>query len=70
MCRAATDSENKPLDNFSSAWRVCDFGVKLNTVPRLIIVSNRCKGSRGSMADDMEVGRDFEELISVGHPDL
>jgi hypothetical protein len=33
-------------------------------------VGDGCKGGGGGMPDDMEVARDFGELVPMGHPDL
>ena len=44
--------------------------MELNTVPWFIVVSDRCEGGTGGAANDVEVERNFRELISVGHPNL
>jgi len=70
VCRTVADVENELSDDFSPAWRVGDLRVELNTIPWLIVMGDGCKGGSGCMSDDMEVGRDFGELIPMGHPDL
>ena len=59
MRRTVTNIENELSDDFSSAWRVSDLGVELDTIPRLVVVDDGCKGGSGRMPDDVEVCRDF-----------
>lgn len=68
--RTVADVENKLSYDFPSAWRVSDLGMELDTIPWLIVVSDGCEGGSGGMSDDVEVCRDFGELIPMGHPDL
>ena len=70
MRRTLADVENELSDDFSPAWGVGDLGVELNTIPWLIVVDDCCEGGGGGMPDDMEVGRDFGQLIPMRHPDL
>ena len=70
MCRTAADTENELSDDFSSAWRVGNFGMELDTVPWFVIVGDGCEGSGGGMPNDMKVSGDLGELIPMGHPDL
>ena len=65
-----TDVKNELSDNFSPAWRVGDLGVELDAVPRLVVMGDGCKWSIMCMPDDVEVRRNFRELISMRHPDL
>lgn len=62
--------ENELSDDFPPAWRVGDFGMELDTVPGFVIVGNGREGGGGGMPDNVEVFGGFEELISMGHPDL
>lgn len=70
VCRTAADTKNELSDDFSSAWRVSDFWMELNTVPWFVIVGNGCEGGARGMPNNMEVEGYFRELISVGHPNL
>jgi len=68
--RTVADVENKLSNDFSSAWRVGDLRMELDTIPWLIVVGDSCEGSSRGVPDDVEVGRDLRELIPMGHPDL
>ena len=68
--RTVTDVDNELSDDFSPAWRVSDLRMELDTVPWLVVMGDGCEGGIGGMPDDMEVSRDFGELVSMGHPDL
>ena len=68
--RTVADAENELSNDFSPTWRVGDLRMELDTIPRFLVVGDRCEGGGGGMPDDMEVGRDFGELIPMGHPDL
>lgn len=70
VCRTAADVKNKLADDFSSARRVGNFRMELDTVPWFVIVGDSREGGVGGMTNDMEVGRNFRELISMRHPDL
>lgn len=70
MRRTTADVKNELSDDFSPTWRMGDLRMKLDTVPWLVVVGDGCEGCGRSMPDDMEIGGDFRELVSMGHPDL
>lgn len=70
VCRTVTDVENELSDDFSPSWGMRDLGVELDTIPWFIVVGDGCEGGSGGMSDDVKVGRDFGELVPMGHPDL
>lgn len=47
-----------------------DFGMELDAIDGLRVVSDGGKRSSLSVTDDMEILREILELISMGHPDL
>lgn len=49
---------------------MCDFRMELNTIPRLLVVSNGCEWSITGGGDSVEIGGNGGEMIGVGHPDL
>ena len=57
--RTVADIEDEFSDDFSSAWRVSDLRMELDTIPRLVVVDDGRKGGSGCMSDDVEFCRDF-----------
>lgn len=70
VCLATADVEDKPADDLTSAGRVSDFGVELDTVEWFRVVGNSGEGCVGRVTDDMEVLGDCRELVAVRHPYL
>jgi len=68
--RTVTDVDDELSDDFSSARRVGDFGMELDTVPWLIVMGDGCEGGGRGMSDNVKIGGDFGELIPMRHPDL
>jgi hypothetical protein len=64
------DSAHEPGEDLFPAARVRDFGVELDAVEREGVVCDRGQGRGVCPADDVKIGRDFGELVAVGHPDL
>ena len=70
VCSAPADAENKARDHCFAPWAVSDFGMKLDAINRLRVVSDGSKRCILCSTDDVEIFGKILELISVRHPDL
>lgn len=63
-------SEDELADEGFAHWRVCYLGVELDAPERFRIMLDSSEGSCFGVSDDMEIGRELRELVTVRHPDL